>query len=297
MFLQNGGAIMNHTFNELYLPFTLENIKFHAHNLTLDTFSIPLPGHRHGTGCYEIHYVISGYGTLQMEKNTYEITPNTLYVTGPHIYHVQIPNQENPMTEYCIYIQKESAPGTSSSRIAKGSFLEKFLETPQWFGQDSQELLYIFEKIFKELTLQYTGYRVEVTALLQQLLIHIIRNYEYKKETEKQFTSSVPSDSMSLITDQCFLFEYAEISLQDLAKRLGISPRQTERFLKKEYGETFQQKKNHARMEAAVSFLRNPSLSITRIAGQLGYSSVEHFSHAFRNYYGVSPRKYRKNML
>lgn len=287
---------MEHAFNELDLPFSLEKIKFHAHNLTLDTFSVPLPGHRHGTGCYEIHYVISGYGTLQMEEKIYQITPNTLYVTGPHIYHVQIPDNQNPMTEYCIYIQMEAIPGTTGAKITKGSFLEKFLRTAKWFGQDSQDLLFIFKKIFTELSLQYTGYRVEVTALLQQLLIHIIRNYEYKKEAEKQFVSSTPADSMSLITDQCFLFEYAEITLQDLAKRLGISPRHAQRFLKKEYGETFQQKKNHARMEAAVSFLRNPSFSITKIAGQLGYSSVEHFSHAFRNYYGISPREYRKTI-
>lgn len=287
---------MNHKFSGLYLPFTLENNKFHAHNLTLDTFSVPLPGHRHGTGCYEVHYVTSGYGTLQLEKNTYRIIPNTLYITGPHIYHVQIPDLQDPMAEYCIYIQMDQNLTASTLKIPNGSFLKKFLDTPQWYGQDSQGVLSIFESIFKELTMQYTGYKVEVTALLQQLIIHIVRNYEYKKEEEKQFTTSVPCDSMSLITEQCFLFEYAEITLQDLAGRLGISPRQAERFLKKEYGETFQQKKTHARMEAAISFLRNPSLSITRIAGQLGYSSVEHFSHAFKCYYGISPRAYRKNL-
>ena len=122
-----------------------------------------------------------------------------------------------------------------------------------------------------------------------------IRNYEFRRENAVPEVSPPSPDSMSLIAEKCFLFEYASITLQELAGRLGISPRQTERFLKKEYGESFQQKKTHARMAAAASFLADPSLSITAISDRLGYSSAEHFSHAFRNYYGVSPRQYRKD--
>ena len=40
--------------------------------------------------------------------------------------------------------------------------------------------------------------------------------------------------------------------------------------------------------------LSETQLSITEISEKLGYSSVEYFSNAFRNYYNMSPKEYRE---
>ena len=90
-----------------------------------------------------------------------------------------------------------------------------------------------------------------------------------------------------------FLYEYPRLSLQELAGRLGLGPRQTERLLRRLYGRTFLQKKTEARMNAAAVLLADAGRSVTAVAEQLGYASVEHFSSAFRRYYGLSPRQYR----
>ncbi len=47
-------------------------------------------------------------------------------------------------------------------------------------------------------------------------------------------------------------------------------------------------------MLAAVTMLSHTKMKITDISDNLGYSSVEHFSHAFSQYYGKSPREFRK---
>ncbi len=49
-------------------------------------------------------------------------------------------------------------------------------------------------------------------------------------------------------------------------------------------------------MSRAAILLADPTRSITSIAEELGYFSAEHFSTAFRAYYDVSPREYRKNL-
>ena len=66
--------------------------------------------------------------------------------------------------------------------------------------------------------------------------------------------------------------------------------------MKEYYGKTFQEKKAEARMSAAAILLEDKERSITSIANLLGYSSVEHFSSAFRNFYHVSPRQYRQKV-
>lgn len=55
------------------------------------------------------------------------------------------------------------------------------------------------------------------------------------------------------------------------------------------------QKKTQARMSAASMMLINSSDSISKIAEDVGYSSIEHFSAAFKKYYGTAPTQYRKS--
>ena len=62
------------------------------------------------------------------------------------------------------------------------------------------------------------------------------------------------------------------------------------------YGKSFQQKKAEARMSVAAILLSDQSLSITDIAENLGYSSIEHFSSSFRRFYNTSPREFRKHL-
>lgn len=49
-------------------------------------------------------------------------------------------------------------------------------------------------------------------------------------------------------------------------------------------------------MSAAAILLADKAKSITSIAEELDYSSQEHFSSAFRSYYGSCPREYRKKL-
>ena len=48
------------------------------------------------------------------------------------------------------------------------------------------------------------------------------------------------------------------------------------------------------RMSKATSLLTSTSLSIGDISVQVGYPNQLHFSRAFRNIYGMSPRQYRQ---
>ena len=98
---------MRTVFNNLDIQFTRDNLRIHAIQLSSSRFLSAVPLHSHGNGCYEIHYIPSGFGRAQIEGAFYEIAPRTLYITGPHIEHAQIPLAENPMLEYCLYLRLE----------------------------------------------------------------------------------------------------------------------------------------------------------------------------------------------
>lgn len=285
---------MKTLYTELNIRFSVENTAFSAPNIVFERFFRSIPKHSHSSNSYEIHYIPYGKGTLIMDGVTYEITPNTLFITGPHVEHEQVPNRQDPMSEYCIYLKIEKSPKSTSEDITAHSAGAVFERTKSWFGKDTQDLHPVMQMIFHELEHEYSGYMTQVTTLLQQCIIKIIRNYEQRKGSEKHFGPSNLSDSKYIIAEEYFLYDYRTLSLGELAGKLSLSNRQTERFLRECYGKTFTQKKAESRMSVAVLLLADQSRSITDIANELGYSSLEHFSTAFRQFYGITALNYRK---
>lgn len=289
---------MRTNFSDLDIRFTIGDTRFQALNIIYEKFLRTVPSHSHGSGSYEIHYVPKGYGRARINGRFYDILPGTLYVTGPHVEHAQTPHLEDPMCEYCIYLKAEkrrrSQPVPGSEADGSGQLLALLEKTPFWFGQDTHNVSPLVEDLFAELENRYTGYQLQVESLLRQILIRLIRNFEEKKGSGTPSGSLITTDKTAVIIEDYFLYEYQNLSLEELAVKLGLGTRQTERLLQKHYGKTFLQKKTEARMSAAAILLTDSSRSITSVAEALGYSSIEHFSSAFKNYYQVSPRQYRK---
>ncbi len=280
---------MKTRYTDMDIHFSMDGVSVYVLNIIFERLTRVIPLHSHGNGCYEVHYISSGRGTLTLPKQQYDLCPNTLYVTGPHVEHAQSPVLSDPMQEYCVYFKIRT-----SSRSQKPSpVMDAFCSTAFWLGQDTQGVHLLLKQLFGELSHRYTGYQNQTRLLLSQLLISIIRNYEREQNAAYPFAPSNLYDSKSIIIEEYFLYEYGNSSLEALANRLRLSTRQTQRLLREYYGKTFQQKKAEARMSAAAVLLAQKGQSISSVAEQLGYSSAEHFSAAFKKYYHVSPARYR----
>lgn len=283
---------MRTLYTDMDIHFSMDNISIHALNIVFERFTRTIPSHSHGNGCYEIHYIPFGRGKLIANGQYYDILPNTLYVTGPHVEHAQTPIQSDPMQEYCVYLKISN----SSQNQKNSPVISAFTSMPFWIGEDTQGIHPLMKQLFDELARRYTGYQNQVRLLLSQLLIYMVRNYEQRHISQTSFSRNSASESKSIVIEEYFLYEYHSLSLSALAGRLKLSARQTQRLLMEYYGKSFQQKKAEARMSAAAILLSDPARSITSIAEDLGYSSAEHFSSAFRRFYQVSPREYRKQL-
>ena len=277
-------------YSGLNIQLTVEGISIDVQNIVFEKLSRIIPEHSHGENCYEIHYIASGSGQLRADGKLYEIRPDSLYVTGPHVEHAQSSNPGDPMEEYCVYLKLRHAVTDRT----KSPLLGAFSDVRFWFGQDTQHISELFGKLFGELEQQQTGCRNMAAALLYQLIICMVRNYDQPDRLNASSSADRQADNRALMIEEYFLYEYRDLSLEVLSEKLALSPRQTQRLLQKYYGKTFHQKKKEARMSAAMVLLENPGLSISDIANLLGYSSLEHFSSAFHLYFQYSPREFRK---
>jgi AraC-like DNA-binding protein len=88
------------------------------------------------------------------------------------------------------------------------------------------------------------------------------------------------------------LLPHAQSDIENVAQRVGVSPRTLRRKLADE-GATFAGIRDDLRLALAKRYLMEQDLSISRIAWLLGYTEVSAFSHAFRRWTGRTPRANR----
>ena len=82
-------------------------------------------------------------------------------------------------------------------------------------------------------------------------------------------------------------------SLSELARVAGLNEYKLKYGFKEMFGTTVFGYMAERRLELAQDYLSTPNKSITDIADLLGYSSVQHFSNAFKKKFGHSPSELR----
>lgn len=278
-------------YRDLKITFSIENIDFTILSICLEKLVHPIPKHSHSKSSYELHYISYGYGTLIAQGQEYAITPGSLFMTGPGVAHEQISHPEDPMTEYCVYFQIHKEMTGAATGI-----MNTFLEYPFWIGMAESSIHELMKQIFQELETHPAGYELMLPSLLQQLILLLTRHYKQEDALPVSGTtkSSNVNDLTYLIIEESFLYDYRDLTLDALAKQVKLGKRQTERLLKKHYNKTFQQKRTEARMSAACILLQDSKKGIAAIAEELGYSSPEHFTNAFKNIYNMTPTAFRK---
>jgi AraC-like DNA-binding protein len=93
------------------------------------------------------------------------------------------------------------------------------------------------------------------------------------------------------------LFDASALSPADCARAVGISERYLYRLASLR-GITFSRLVKHRRLEAARALLEHPAsrhVSIASVAYQCGFTEPAHFSRAYRQHFGQSPRQSRKS--
>ena len=86
-----------------------------------------------------------------------------------------------------------------------------------------------------------------------------------------------------------------DITLEKMAQMVYMNPYYFSAFFKKETGENFKAYLLEVRMKKALQYLMETNMKTYELASQVGYKDVRTFTDKFRDFYGCSPAKYKKN--
>lgn len=150
-----------------------------------------------------------------------------------------------------------------------------------------------------ELNEERPGGEIVIGALVEQILVHLLRHYaSMRRSHQLEFSRAGLVDrrirrSVELMHAQLA----AELSLKEIAAASYLSPFHFARVFKKLTGTTPHAYLAGIRTARAQLLLADPELSVAEIGARVGYASPSHFTKAFRQATGLSPRAFRNGLV
>lgn len=143
-------------------------------------------------------------------------------------------------------------------------------------------------KLNQEIDLLYRS--SDIFDVIHITKMNIERLEENLSKNEKSLRGEVE-------TIKKYIYEHydKDISVESLAEQVCLAPSYVSFIFKKETGQNLSKYIKAYRMERAKRMLNDSHEKIVNISQAVGYSNVSYFCQSFREYFGVSPEKYRKN--
>jgi len=162
-----------------------------------------------------------------------------------------------------------------------------------------QKLDGLFAEFVAELTDEKPGKEIVMHALVEQLLVYVLRNYAQSRRSEELELSRAGLVDRRIRRSVELMYTQLDqdLTLKALAAASYLSPFHFARLFKKLTGSTPHNYLAGIRAGRAQLLLADTQLSVTEIGARVGYLSASHFTKAFRLATGTTPREFRKGLI
>nr|WP_076778744.1 AraC family transcriptional regulator [Lachnoclostridium phocaeense] len=248
------------------------------------------PAHSFGPAArnhYLFHYVISGTGTLTAENSrresvTYNVKSGQGFMLFPH--------------QICTYIADSELPWEYTWLEFDGLKVKEFIETAGLTMNTP-----IYRPRHKDIAQQMTNEMLYIASHSQESPLHLIGHlYLFLDYLAKSNSSPIQTQGNRMrdfyIKEALSFIEQNfqnDISVEDIAAFCNLNRSYFGKIFRDTVGKSPQEFLISYRMSKAGELLKMTSLSIADIGNAVGYPNQLHFSRAFKNVYGVSPRAWR----
>lgn len=236
---------------------------------------------------YLFHYVLSGTGTLMADDakgitQTYSVRSGQGFLIFPEQITTYYADQHSPW-EYS-WIEFDGL------RVKEALSLTDFSLNHPIYHPHSKDLQ---EQMVKEMN--YIISHPKESSF--HLLGHLYLFFDYFIQSAKS-TRLTQSSKMSdyYIQEAIHYMEQNfqnDISIEEITAVCGINRSYLGKIFRNSIGRSPQEFLMNYRMVKATELLKLTTLSIADIGTAVGYGNPLHFSRAFKNIYGVSPREWR----
>lgn len=249
-----------------------------------------IPSTMHNHPIFEVHYICTGEYLLQTDNDKIQLKEGSCCIIKPNVYHT-VHACSDHTKKHCFRFVCES----------DDQKLLELLDLSNWKNhifiyEDIVKETEIIQNILSEFNTRSFGYLTYIDNLLSLLLINMLRKVSSKSFNDE--SSRIQTLKRYTVIDD---FMYAhfrnDVSLDDLAKYIGISKRQVNRIMVQLYDLTFTQKITQMRIiEAKNLIVSDENITNEEIAETIGYNNPYYFVTVFRKVTGMTPDSFRRSI-
>ena len=249
------------------------------------------PGHAFGPARrshYLFHYVISGSGTLMATNETgmrteYNLHGGQGFLIFPGQVNTYVADLEDPW-EY-VWLEFDGI------RVKEALEQSGLSMSHPIYRTQSTELRLLMEKEMRYLVEHRDASALHLIGHAYLFLDYLVNSIEPPQtQSANKLQDFYIREAISYIKQNY----QNDISIEDIARQTGLNRSYFGKVFKGVLGKSPQQYLITYRMSKAAELLKLTTLSIAEVGKAVGYPNQLHFSRAFKNTYGCSPREWRK---
>jgi two-component system response regulator YesN len=210
-------------------------------------------------------------------KNSLQITENELWLS--------IMNEnEEAVFQKADHIMDNIIFASSDTNEAKLKLYEFFILLSMYLNKESQLKHMVPDDVFNDLK------TIETRGAARKYIYGYL--FEILEELKKQRSNKTPDTLDKAI--QFIHSNYGEnLTLNDVAYKVGFSTYYFSKLFKKTFGTTFTNYLTQYRIIQAKELLLDPHLTVKSITYQVGFMDPNYFTRVFKKIVGVTPTEYR----
>ncbi|WP_246245960.1 helix-turn-helix domain-containing protein [Paenibacillus lemnae] len=272
---------------------------YEIHVLRFHLTSFP-PGrimdfHNHAE--FEFHYIPRGKGKVILEDRAYTLSEGMMYLTGPGVMHYQEADDREAMDELCLHVDitKASNEDADPWEAAEAEeCMEKLTNLPLKPAYDTHSAMACFLEAYKVCDGKYTGYYTSIKHQVINILLRTARAYDSDGIRVEAPVRDMLSYRYQYAVHYMKANHAASLTLDNVAEKLSISPRQLQRVFRQMNPESsFSKVLEDIRLEAVCQRLEDSLMPIDQIAALEGFTNATYLHAVFRKRFGMTPGAYR----
>lgn len=195
------------------------------------------------------------------------------------------------LTKDVVRIKRLDFPFSQTS-YAK-DYRVMFYGAPINFDSNNPRIEFSTDILDRPIKQDLAGLKQLLRSPFSQLLILNFQDDRWSARVTRLLQSDVQAHLASLNETDSQTFSLAD--LKNIAERLGVADYSLQRKLAKE-GNSFLTIKNQVKRDTAIELLVHSQRSIEQISQCLGFSETSPFTRTFKQWTGVPPSAYRKQL-
>lgn len=232
----------------------------------------------------KLYYIIDGEGLLRFCGKDYYPRPGELYLMPAGIKASYSTISNHRFTKYFCHF---------TANVSNINLFNLINMPPFVRVREPEVVISLFEKLFAATETTGLAAILRVRSALLELLSIFI---EYAGEQNMSLVNAVIVEKLNPIIDYIHDHLSEKILIRNIAEMVNMHPTSFCKLFRKHLLLSPKRYIIMKRMESARDLLLATSLSLSEIADINGYNDAFHLSKSFKNYYGLSPSDYRKEI-